>query len=155
MLTLKKPLDYKGAMVVEVYLGVGETLLKLLKEAGRENPRMILLTALVDTGAHRTVIDERFMEDLNLPPLGEVDVHTASTGENPVKRKVSAVNLVLAENITVPLADDLKVIAADHLGGLGVQMLLGRDVMSRLHVYYDGPRQQFSLQFQAPAPEAP
>jgi hypothetical protein len=56
-----------------------------------------------------------------------------------------AVSLALAEERTGVLATDLEVIAAEEISGLGVQALLGRDVLKICLLHYNGPDRSFAL----------
>jgi len=144
-LTLK--VDPSGRLVVQLYLGVGSVLRAALARAGHHPPRPVQVKALVDTGASRTVVEESKLTALGLTPTGEKDVHTASTGKNPVKRNLYKVEVSLAEAVTGKLADNLEVAAVDDLSGLGVEALLGRDVLRTIHFQYNGPNGEFTLDF--------
>ena len=147
MPTLTLASDHWGKLVVNLYVGVGLDKSESLRELGMPTPVARPLLALVDTGASRTVVEEDYLKILGLLPLTEEDVHTASTGSSPLKLNVYAIELFLAEEVTGTLARNLPVFAAADLSGLGVQMLLGRDVLSRVMLIYNGPDRVFSLEF--------
>ena len=147
MPTLTLGTDHSGKPVIELYVGVGLAKSASLRESGQSIPVPRSLRALVDTGASRTVIEEEQLRRLELSPLADEDVHTASTGGAPVKLNVYAVELSLAEAVAGTLARNLPVLAAADLSGLGVQVLLGRDVLGRVHFHYNGPGHEFSLEF--------
>jgi predicted aspartyl protease len=121
-----------GRLVVRLYLGAGKIYRETLTNRGRQVPVPIHVEALVDTGASRTVVEQGKLVSLGLVPMGEAEIHTASTGAAPVKRNVCKVAISLAEAVTATLADDLEVVAADDLSGLGVDVLLGRDFLRQL-----------------------
>ena len=147
MLTVTLKTDHSGKPVVDLYIGAGLSKREILRERGLPAPTARTLRALVDTGASRTVVEEEHLKGLGLTPLAEEDVHTASTGTAPVKLDVYAIELSLAESVTGTLARDLAVLASADLGGLGVQMLLGRDVLGRVILTYNGPDREFRLEF--------
>jgi hypothetical protein len=45
------------------------------------------------------------------------------------------------------LDPDLRVVEAEGLGGLGVEVLLGRDVLGRSLLFFSGPEGRFTLAF--------
>src|SRR4051812_29979794 len=100
MIKLFLDADYSGKMVVELYVGMGEVEASHCRLVGQTVPPPCRLAALVDTGAGRTVVEEKWLRDLGLSPLGETAVHTASTGTAPVLRNVYAVELSLAGDAT-------------------------------------------------------
>jgi predicted aspartyl protease len=145
VLTLKT--DHSGKPVVLLYVGISVDRLEILQEQGLTIPVARTVRALVDTGASRTIVEERYLRSLELPPLAEEEVHTASTGAIPSRLKIYAVELSLAEDVTGTLARNLPVFASPDLSGLGVQMLLGRDFLSRVILTYNGPNREFTLEF--------
>jgi hypothetical protein len=134
-----------GRLVVKLYRNVGAVYRATLVSGGRPVPGPVEVEALVDTGASMTVVEEGTLQVLGLDPAGEFEVHTASTGAAPVRRNVYKVEVSLAEAVTGTLADNLEVVAADDLSGLGVGALLGRDVLGRLVFTYDGPNDTFTF----------
>ncbi len=147
MPTVTLRIDHTGQPVVNFYVAVGLAKSDILREREMSLPGSRLVRALVDTGASKTVIEERILTELGLSPLAEEDVHTASSGKVPVQFKVYAVEISLAEEVTGTIVRDLPVLAVEDLGGLGVQMLLGRDVLSLLVLNYNGPEREFRLEF--------
>ena len=139
------PTSHSGKLIINLYVGVGEILADILKADGEKLPASIELLAVVDTGAEMTVIEERFLEKLGLPPLGQLEVNTVSSGSEPVVSNIYAVEIALAGDVTGVLSANLQVVAATDLSRLGVQMLLGRDVLRRLVLNYDGPASEFTL----------
>jgi hypothetical protein len=94
----------------------------------------------VDTGASKTKVARTVLvDDLKMQPVGKVDEHTASTGKVPVERDLYAVYLGVVGVANGVLAYDLPVSEAQDLSGLGVQALLGRDVLDRCLLVYQGP----------------
>jgi hypothetical protein len=106
--------------------------------------------ALVDTGASKTNIVRWVLDRLELSPVSQVSVHTASTGLTPLLANAYAVEIWLGGAITGLLATDLEVIAAEELSGSGVQALLGRDILGRGLLVYDGLGRRFTLATEPP-----
>ncbi len=152
MPTLTLALDHAGCPVIDLYVGVSAAARAALYE-DRRPPASLLLRALVDTGASQTVVEGRYLEELGLDVTGDRLLQSVTTGTHPVVAKVYAVSLDLAGDVTGGLAADLEVVAVEDLSGLGVQALLGRDVLNLCRLHYDGPGRRISLSF--PPFEAP
>jgi hypothetical protein len=60
------------------------------------------------------------------------------------------VDISLAGAITGLLATDLEVVAAEDLSGPGVEALLGRDILGRGLLVYDGLARRFTLATERP-----
>jgi predicted aspartyl protease len=137
---LSAHLDHAGRPTVELYVGVSAT-----EAEFREPCSPVLIRALVDTGASKTNIVRWVLERLGLSPVSQVTVHTASTGLNPLTTDVYAVEISLGGEITGLLATDLDVVSAEDLTGSGVEALLGRDILGRGLLIYDGLERRFTL----------
>ena len=87
---------------------------------------------------------------LGLDLEGETEVYPASAGAFPAKMGTYIIDLDLAGDKPGCLARDLEVIGSDKLAGLKVGMLLGRDILDRCLLVYDGPHRRFTLAYDAP-----
>jgi hypothetical protein len=101
--------------------------------------------ALIDTGASDTYIERSVAEDLDLDPIGEVVVHGVTSGDAPGRGIVYRVRLLHAGAPAVDLSPATRVIAVDDLGRFGCQLLLGRDLLARGVLVYDGPAGRFAF----------
>lgn len=139
-------LDVRGRALLEVYVSLTASDAQIRAGWGLPVPPAVAVTALVDTGAGRTMIDAGIIESLGLDPVGEMDVFTASTGGQPVRSLEYLVDLTPMDGSgPQPLASSLRVIAGHDLGWVGAEILLGRDVLSCCLLVYDGHRRQFTL----------
>jgi predicted aspartyl protease len=146
MPTVIFPLDHAGRPVVELYVGISAAARETLEAPGAAPPPL-RVRALVDTGATLTVVERGYLEQLGVEKTGTTRLHSSTTGGEPVPALVYAVSLALAGDVTGVLAPDLEVLAVEDLGGLGVQALLGRDILNRCSMHYDGPGGSFALTF--------
>ncbi|MGA7498786.1 MAG: retroviral-like aspartic protease family protein [Isosphaeraceae bacterium] len=110
---------------------------------------------MVDTGASKTNIVRWVFDRLGLSPVSQVPVHTASTGLTPLLADVYAVEISLGGAMTGLLATDLDVVAAEELSGSGVEALLGRDILGRGLLIYDGLERRLTLAIEPPATSFP
>jgi Aspartyl protease len=150
MIVLSFDADARGRLVFEVYMTASVPRLAAVKAVGETSPAPIAIRALVDTGASRTMVQRSALEKLDLDPVGVEYVHTASTGTTPKEVRAFAVQLFLAGVPGGQFAPDLRVLEADDLSGLGVDMLLGRDVLGHAVLFLNGPEARFTLALAPP-----
>lgn len=142
---LNLDVDVVGRLVVDLYVGMTAAEAEALGDEYQSRPAVRQVRALVDTGAGRTVVARAVLEQLGLMPVGDVTLHTATTEGTPVIATVYAVELSLAGETLGPVAAEQEVVGAEDLSGLGVDALLGRDILSRGLLVYNGLRRQFTL----------
>jgi hypothetical protein len=104
---------------------------------------------LIDTGAGRTFVQASVLAQLDLDALGAgfIHFHTPDTEGAPKQARLFAVQLFFAGVPGGLLTPDLEVAEVKDLSGLGVDMLLGRDVLDRCLLFYTGPERRFTLAF--------
>jgi hypothetical protein len=104
---------------------------------------------LVDTGASTTVIDPALLAPLGLTPTGSVMCHTPSTAGAPVAFDQYDVMLVIAGSSTDSPAWIIPAIPAfeSHLSSQGIHGLIGRDLLDRAILVYNGPINLVSLAY--------
>jgi predicted aspartyl protease len=137
--------DHAGRPVVEWYVGMSAA-----EAEFQPSCPPVPVRALVDTGASKTNIVRWVFDRLGLSPVGQVLVHTASTGPTPLLADIYAVEISLGGEKTGLLATDLDVVAAEDLSGSGVEALLGRDILGRGLFVYDGLEGRFTLAIEPP-----
>ena len=76
-----------------------------------------------------------------------VKVNSATTGNNPEEMDLYAVDVAMAGDRPGSISEDLEVIGSSKMNGLGVGMLLGRDILSGCLLVYDGPNRRFTLAY--------
>lgn len=110
------------------------------RASGRPVPAPVAVRALVDTGSGRSIVQRDLARELDLRPVGRVEIDTPSS-----------VDLAVPEYYVRFWFDDLtgpevKVIEAP-LRVPRVRALIGRDLLERAHFEYDGPTGRFELRF--------
>lgn len=119
-----------------------------LKAAGQPVPGPQLVRALVDTGASCTCVDPTHLEALGLSPTGTVQVHTPTPVEAPSQSYQYDVGMfIMADATEPPLVLDTLPVVASSLGQQGIDALIGRDILSRCVLVYNGKIGQFTLAF--------
>jgi hypothetical protein len=81
---------------------------------------------------------------LGLEHRGVVNIHTPSTGSAHVQLDQYDASLILGEGHPFPLVLTVPVVACD-LTSQGFDALIGRDVLGRCQLHYDGPAGTFTL----------
>lgn len=132
--------------IVEVKMMQSEGRVEALKKAGRPFAPPIVIVGLIDTGATSSVLDYRIVSRLGLGFRGPVSVQTATTGGGFVSQDSYDVTLVLGEGQPDPLTLTVLAIEAD-IATQGFHALIGRNVLIRCVLTYDGPADVFTLRW--------
>ena len=146
MPTVSVSLDYAGRPVIALYIGISAAAPAELFTA-RLAPTALSVRALVDTGASRTVVEERFVAELGLDATGEIPFRSATTGAHAVNGKLYAVSVASADSAAGILAPNLEIVAVEDLSAFEVQALLGRDILNSCVLLYNGPARTINLAF--------
>jgi hypothetical protein len=118
-----------------------------LEAANQPIPPPVRIRALVDTGASCTCIDPTVLAQLQLTPTGSTQMITPSTGQTPVVTEQYDVGIYVPgpTGADRPLAFPTLPVVASDLQLQGFQALIGRDVLSRCILYYNGDFGLFTL----------
>jgi hypothetical protein len=126
--------------IVDLVVDMTDTESASLTESGRPLPRPVLVPALLDSGARRSVIARDVADELGLENLGPQDI-VGVAGSLSVTGTVHRVKLTFHLPGTLPIELDswTPVIAVEDLSRLGVRMILGRDQLRNCVFIYNGP----------------
>jgi hypothetical protein len=100
------------------------------------------VTALIDTGAHTSVLNPEIVRHLGLRPVGVAPINTPSMVA-PLLCNRFHINIYFPDGFVV---ENVFVIEAPMVG-VPYQCLLGRDVLSASTLVYEGKLNRFSLTF--------
>jgi predicted aspartyl protease len=145
MIVLNLWADARGRALVDLYVAASAPRSAALESSGKTPPQPVAVRALIDTGATRTNVDRSVLKRLELDPVGPELVHTASTAASPREVDAYAVRLFLPGVLAGLIASDLRVLEAENLSGLGVEVLLGLDVLKKCLLFYNGSAGQLTL----------
>jgi predicted aspartyl protease len=126
--------------IFQGFIGPSRELIGAFGNEGVAAP--VPVSALVDTGAASTVISPETAKLLGLRSVGAVSVHTPTTVD-PVLCRQFHVNVYLSAIFAI---ENIVAIEAP-LTGQPFQSLIGRDVLSRGVLTYDGVHNRFRLMF--------
>lgn len=120
-----------------------------LQAAGQAVPQPIRIRALLDTGASCTCVDPSVLAALNLTPTGSATMITPSTGATPHQTDQFDVGLIIpgASGNQTPLVVDNIAVVASQLTNQGFQALIGRDLLKRCVLTYNGAMNLFTLAY--------
>ena len=136
--------------MVTALFAVSEARRAALAAAGQPVPQPQRTTALIDTGASCTSVDPSVIIALNLQPTGSVSLITPSTGQTP--HQTSEYDIALAIPGASPqdpflVFPTIAVISAELLQAQGFHALIGRDILNRCVLIYNGTIGFFTLAY--------
>lgn len=136
-----------GALIA-VEIGVGESLRRALIREGKPVPPAVQIDLLIDTGASRTSVDTSVMRTLGLEPRSATEYTDFSSKGLSKQTDVYVVELVLGGVGTGNTwrHDPLEVLTESFLN-LPHQGLLGRDVINRGQLSYNGATRKCTLSY--------
>lgn len=144
MPTLTGDIDGWGATLTVVIMQTHQRILALRKAGKRHAPPMTGI-GLIDTGASGSAIDGRFVRMLDLDCRGSISIHTPSSGLDLDVRDQYDVSISLGGDTGSPLEVTTPVICCDLWDRGGIHALIGRDILSRCILTFDGPSNRFTL----------
>lgn len=120
-----------------------------LSAAGQPLPAVVPITGLVDTGASCTCMDPTVLTSLQLTATGSVLVSTPSTGDTPHDTEQYDIGLLIPAATGAPplFFETIPVISSQLLARQGFHALIGRDILDRCLLVYDGASRHFTLAF--------
>jgi predicted aspartyl protease len=142
-------IDVGGPVVnANVYVSEGRRL--ALEAQNIDIPASRVIRALVDTGASFTSIEPAVLNALNLTPTGTIELVTPSTGQGTHTADTYDVDFVIAgasqQDPPLQLAN-LRVAACELYLRQGIHALIGRDILERCILVYNGTTNEFTLAF--------
>jgi hypothetical protein len=144
MPTLSRPLDPRHGATVWTKVMQSPEYVDALKKAGLKYATPFSVIGILDTGANVSALDSQVIRGMSLLHRGTAEVHTPSTGLGVEHRDVFDASLVLGEGESDPLESTVEVIQCD-FAGRGFYALIGRDILCRCVLTYDGPANMFHL----------
>ena len=139
-LTAKNTDIRSAGPIIEVVIIPPQPVAEILKKEGK--PILsIKVVALIDTGASSTCISKVIVDTLNLIPFDAQIVLTAG-GES--QQFLYDIGIILP--ITQPNILTVQAPCAD-LSKQPFSVLIGRDILSRCTLFYNGPDNSFTLHY--------
>jgi hypothetical protein len=142
-------LDHQGRAVVAAQVSVPAPRAQALQAARLQVSGPLALRGQIDPGASISCVDHAIFQSLSLTPCGQLTIVTPSSGPNPPRTRLYRVGLTvlhLTGNPTFHLRLAC-VVAQANLAPLGIDLLIGRDVLALCRFVYDGRAGTFSLEY--------
>ena len=125
---------------MQVTISVAESVVAQLAEKGLEIPAPVSGLALIDTGASTTCIDNDVAQQIGAPVVDVVKMASASHAETEANMYPIRLEVVgLLGTVSAPRAMGAA------LQCQGLIALIGRDVLRRCTLHYNGPSGEFTL----------
>lgn len=99
--------------------------------------------ALLDTGAEHSAIDQQLAHEMELQVVDTTELVTPAA-DNGSARMVYTASLCIEAPGMISEAPEVRLTGAD-LSQQGFSVLLGRDILKRLVIIWDGPAQSARL----------
>lgn len=138
----------QSGAVVDMLVGVSDARAQALEEAGIAIPKMKKVRALIDTGATSTCLDPIVFTHLGLHPTGSIPMPTPSTGPVPIDASTYDVSIIIPAG-TPPylMIENMPVSASELYSAQGFHALLGRDILERCLLDFNGGAGFFTLAY--------
>lgn len=132
--------------IVNAAIGVSFPRRRLLLDQHLTVPNTVVGAFLVDTGATITAVDPDLIAPLQLPLIGSINVHTPSTGLASIAIDQYDASVLIPGNTTdgTLVIEAIPIVAA-HLRSQGIDGLIGRDILDRCLLVYNGATGSVSL----------
>jgi predicted aspartyl protease len=129
-------------------VGASAARTQALTAANQPIPTPQNIRALIDTGASHTCVDPMVFTALGLQPTGSTPVLTPSTGATPINADTYDVGIVIPngtqQGLIIP---NMPVSASELFQAQGFHALLGRDILERCVLTYNGSMAIFTLAY--------
>ena len=134
--------------MLDAFVGPSEARRSALTAAGQAIPPPMQIRALVDTGASGTCVDPSVPASLGLRVTGSASMMTASTGSTPHTADQYDVTLIIPGPGFPPLVfQTIPIACVELLASQGFHALIGRDILQKCVLHYNGTTQLFTLAF--------
>jgi predicted aspartyl protease len=137
----------RSGILIEVTVGVSFPREQALIKAGLPIPVRQHATFIVDTGADRTTVDEQMMRALEIPPETQTRVVTLKSGPMGHPADTYATSLQIKNASEVPWTERTLSAIGESFHSSSIQGIIGRDVLDRLHLDYNGPAGRFYIRY--------
>lgn len=126
---------------ISVEIHIPRALASFLTQKGEKIPSPITGSALVDTGASISAVDNTAVCNLGIQQIGVTQVLT------PGGKQQQYLYAALLSFPEIPLTVEISAVIGSSLKEQGIIALIGRDVLSKCILIYNGPEGFISLAY--------
>jgi len=140
---------HSNGLILDAKVGYSVPRRTQMYKQGKTVPPAVEVTLIVDTGADSTMLNSQVMRSLGLTPTGQTRVLTSGSNGVPELCDVYDIELEILNRAQPQHSwriSALEVLARS-LENQGTEGMLGRDVLQRGILHYNGPKGIFSLTF--------
>lgn len=123
--------------LVNALIGPSAPRAEALRLANQPVPSFVQGLFLIDTGASGTCVDPTLIAKLGLPPTGAAPMQTPSTNGTPVQCNLYDVSVFIPDGQGGFMTPALPVMECN-LAAQGILGLIGRDILNRCTLIYNG-----------------
>jgi predicted aspartyl protease len=139
---------FPSGPLLDAFISVSDARRTALIAANQAIPSSVQIRALVDTGASSTCLDPSVVTSLGLTATGTVPMVTPSTGTTPHIAETFDIGLVIPHPTDAPLViPTMEVSCVQLLASQGFHALIGRDILERCVLNYNGTRAWYTLAY--------
>jgi hypothetical protein len=132
--------------MVDAFVGVSSGRVAALQKAQLPVPQPQRIRALVDTGASGSCLDPIVLRALEIQPTGVIPVVTPTTGATPAICNQYDVSIMIPAAKSAPFqVPTTAVTEHEFFSAQGFHALIGRDILSRCVLIYNGTIGLFTL----------
>lgn len=119
--------------IVQAEVAIPSALEQTLRQTNQPVAAPARGMALIDTGAGISAVDDSVIRSLGVSPIGLTTVGTAGGSQ---QQNLYPARFILPE---LSLVVEFSMVLGSNLSGQGIHALIGRDVLSRMVLVYNGP----------------
>ncbi len=133
--------------IIDVWLAVSAPKRRAMVAGGQQPAPAIKLQFIIDTGADTSMVADQHMRSLGIAARGSREILTSTTDARGTPCDTYDVELSIHTFGEPPFVVPALEILGRPLFNLSIDGMLGRDVLSRVVLTIDGPRQRYRIDY--------
>ncbi len=133
--------------IIDVWLAVSAPKRRAMLAGGLTPAPAIKLQFIIDTGADTSMVADLHMRSLGIAARGSREILTSTSEAKPTACDTYDVELSIHTFGDAPFVVPALEVLGRPLFNLSIDGMLGRDVLSRLVLTIDGPRQRYWIEY--------